>query len=71
MVILGTKVDMNNSRECDHSEVMKWANSEKGTSSVVLHSKYCDNPKSNFYGNFTSYFQLHYSSVITLIFHVQ
>jgi len=29
MVILGTKVDMNDSRECDHNSAIKWANAEK------------------------------------------
>lgn len=71
MVILGTKVDMNNSRECDHSEVMRWANSEKGTSFVIVHSKYCGNPKSDYHENAASHFHLHYSNLVTLIFHTQ
>lgn len=29
MVVLGTKVDLNQSRECDHSEIIRWAHSEK------------------------------------------
>ena len=30
IVIMGSKVDLNESRECDHSNVIKWADSEKG-----------------------------------------
>uniref|UniRef100_A0A7M5XEZ3 Uncharacterized protein n=1 Tax=Clytia hemisphaerica TaxID=252671 RepID=A0A7M5XEZ3_9CNID len=45
IVVLGTKVDMSETRECQHNEVMKWADHEKGvfvsrTSRLVL-TKLC------------------------------